>query len=117
MTRTTYSASLRSSAVTRCHSGCPPETNRPASRLVQPNAKRGAGRRASDIVSYRWDGKARIYRSLVETVRTASGPRQSGGLFCTSSGLLATNLPLFPGCLQLSVPLRVDLQLPPSEHV
>ena len=31
--------------------------------------------------------------------------------------MLATNLPLFPGRLQLPVTLRVDLLLPPSKHV
>src|SRR5947207_481550 len=35
----------------------------------------------------------------------------------SSSGLLPTNLPLFPGGLQLPVPFRVDLLLPPPQHV
>src|SRR5689334_8243244 len=35
----------------------------------------------------------------------------------SSSGLLPTNLPLFPGDLQLPVPFRVDLLLPPRQHV
>src|SRR5262249_47909200 len=35
----------------------------------------------------------------------------------TSSGLLATNLPLLPPLLQLPVALRVDLLLAPSQHV
>jgi hypothetical protein len=36
---------------------------------------------------------------------------------CTSSGSLATNLPLLPHRLQLPVALRVDLLLPPRQHV
>src|ERR1051326_6370960 len=35
----------------------------------------------------------------------------------SSSSLLATKLPLFPGRLQLPVALRVDLLLPPCQHV
>jgi hypothetical protein len=38
-------------------------------------------------------------------------------LICTSGGLLATNLPLLPRRLQLPVALRVDLLLPPRQHV
>jgi len=34
-----------------------------------------------------------------------------------ASGLLATKLPLLPGCLQLPVPLRMELLLPPGQHV
>ena len=36
---------------------------------------------------------------------------------CRSSGLPTTNLPLLPRRLQLPVALRVDLLLPPSQHV
>jgi len=43
-------------------------------------------------------------------------PTPKDGIYA-SSGLLATNLPLFPGRLQLPVALRVDLLLPPGEHV
>src|SRR5579864_3358646 len=35
----------------------------------------------------------------------------------SSSGLLPTDLPMFPGGLQLPVPFRVDLLLPPRQHV
>src|SRR5215472_6266332 len=35
----------------------------------------------------------------------------------TSSGLLAANLPLLPRRLQLPVALRVDVLLPPAQHV
>jgi hypothetical protein len=35
----------------------------------------------------------------------------------TSSGLLATNLPLLPRLLQLPVALRMDFLLPPSEDI
>jgi len=41
---------------------------------------------------------------------------QHGGI-CTSSGSLATNLPLLPRRLQFPVALRVDLRLTPVEHV
>jgi len=34
-----------------------------------------------------------------------------------SSGLLAPNLPLFPRRLQLPVALRMDVQLPPRQHI
>jgi hypothetical protein len=43
-------------------------------------------------------------------------PTPKDGIYA-SSGLLATNLPLFPGRLQLPVALCVDLLLPPGEHV
>jgi hypothetical protein len=36
---------------------------------------------------------------------------------CESGGLPATNLPLLPRRLQLPVVLRVDLLLPPCQHV
>jgi hypothetical protein len=36
---------------------------------------------------------------------------------CTSCSFLAAILPRFPGRLQLPVPLRVDLLLPPRQHV
>ena len=36
---------------------------------------------------------------------------------CSSSGLLATNLPLLPRRLQLPVALGVDLMQPPRQHV
>jgi hypothetical protein len=37
--------------------------------------------------------------------------------FHPSRGLLATNLPLFPRRLQLSIPLGLNLLLMPGEHV
>ena len=39
------------------------------------------------------------------------------GTICASSGAPATNLPLFPGFLQLPIALRVDLLLASGEHV
>jgi hypothetical protein len=38
--------------------------------------------------------------------------RETGYYICTSSGLLATNLPLLSRRLKLPVALRVDLVLP-----
>jgi hypothetical protein len=40
-----------------------------------------------------------------------------GAGISASSGLLTTNLPLFPGRLQLPVALRVDVLLAPRQHV
>src|SRR5215471_18423141 len=63
--------------------------------------------------------QARHYRQRVTRLRPGHGPhRQRLGcrMPSTSSGLLATNLPLFPGRLQLPVALRVDLLLPPRQH-
>jgi len=44
-------------------------------------------------------------------------PHAQQSAIYSSSGLLATNLPLFPGRLQLPVALRVDLLLSPREDV
>jgi hypothetical protein len=44
-------------------------------------------------------------------------PHAQGGAIRTSSGLLAANLPLLPRRFQFPVPHRVDLLLPPSQHV
>src|SRR5262249_27857021 len=49
--------------------------------------------------------------------RSSAKPEVSPKRAIFSSGLLATNLPLLPRLLQLSVALRMDLLLPPSEHV
>jgi hypothetical protein len=43
-----------------------------------------------------------------------SHPHAQQSAIYASSGSLATNLPLFPGRLQLLLPFRVDLLLPPA---
>ena len=45
------------------------------------------------------------------------GRTRNGRCMCASSGLLATNLPLRPRRIRLPVALRVDLLLPPRQHV
>ena len=44
-------------------------------------------------------------------------PNAEQSAIYASSGLLATNPPLFPGRLQLPIPLGMDLPLTPGEHV
>src|SRR2546425_2056561 len=44
-------------------------------------------------------------------------PHAQQGAIYASSGLLAMNLPLFPGRLQLPVAPRMDVLLPPRQHV
>jgi len=50
-------------------------------------------------------------------VEPRHSPQAQQSAIYSSSSLLATNLPLFPGRLQLPVALRVDLLLPPRQHV
>jgi hypothetical protein len=44
-------------------------------------------------------------------------PHAKPSAIYSSNGLLPTSLPLFTGGLQLSVALRVDLLLPPGQHI
>ena len=67
-------------------------------------------------------GKQEVEPRAPATTRDCTRPITRGKTrneryVCTSRGLLATNLRLLPRRLQLPVALRVDLLLPPSQHV
>ena len=52
-----------------------------------------------------------------ETLHFNGCPTSRHLVACSSRGLLAVTLALLPGGFQLAVPFRVDLLLPPRQHV
>ena len=82
--------------------------------MWQPSRTCGNGPR-SDALTSRIVGQLEVEPPLYGTNHQQKGAQQ--GAICTSSGVLATNLPLLPRRLQLPVALRVDLMLAPGEHV